>query len=103
MRQVCVLVNLLLIWQDVTEQLAKCGAETERQTRALGVHVTQKDAEIAALKDGQVQQQRRHENEIAELNKKLNILQSEFTDMLTDTVHRLHVQRRAAYSNIAAA
>ena len=69
---------------------------------ALGAHLSQKDAEIAALKDSQVQQQRQHEHEIAELNKKLNILQSEFTDMLTDTVHRLHVQRRAAYSQIAA-
>ena len=88
--------------QDVHEQLSKCGADTAKQTKALGNQLDEKQAEISALKDAQVQQQRRHESELAELNRKLNILQTEFTDMLTETVRHLNIQRRAAYFKIAA-
>lgn len=88
--------------QDVQEHLSKCGADTARQTKALGNQLDEKQAEISGLKDDQVHQQRRHENELAELNRKLNILQTEFKDMLTETVRHLNVQRRAAYFKIAA-
>lgn len=83
------------------EQLLKRGAATEAQAKALEAQLSSKDEEIALLHDKQVQQQRLHQNELAEMSKKQNILQSEFADMLKDTVQHLHAQRKAAYARIA--
>ncbi len=87
--------------QEMQDQLLKRGAATEAQARVLSAQLTSKDAEIAQLMDKQVQQQRIHDNEVTEMQKKQNILQSEFADMLKDTVQHLHAQRRAAYAQIA--
>lgn len=86
--------------QDMQDQLMKRGAATEAQAKALSAQLSEKNGEVAYLKDQEVQQQRLHANEIAELHKKQNILQSEFADMLKDTVQHLHVQRRAAYAKL---
>lgn len=87
--------------QEMQEQLVKRGEATEAHAKALTSQLSEKDGEIALLKDKQVQQQRLHENDIAELNKKQNIMQSEFAEMLKDTVQHLHAQRRAAFAKIA--
>lgn len=87
--------------QEMQDQLLKRGAATEAQAKVLSSQLTLKDAEIAQLMDKQVQQQRLHDNEVTEMQKKQNILQSEFADMLKDTVQHLHAQRRAAYAQIA--
>ena len=86
--------------QDMQDQLMKRGAATEAQAKALSSQLSEKDREVAYAKDQEVQQQRLHANEIAELHKKQNILQNEFADMLKDTVQHLHVQRRAAYAKL---
>ena len=83
------------------EQLMKGGAATEAQVKSLTAQLSDKDAEIAQLKDKQLQQQRVHDNELAEMTKKQNIMQSEFTEMLKDTVQHLHAQRKAAYAKVA--
>lgn len=83
------------------EQLLKRGAATEAQAKALTAQLSSKEQEIAMLHDKQMQQQRLHQNELAEMSKKQNILQSEFAEMLKDTVQHLHAQRRAAYARIA--
>lgn len=83
------------------EQLLKRGAATEAHAKTLAAQLGSKDVEIALLQDKQVQQQRLHQNELAEMNKKQNILQSEFAEMLKDTVQHLHAQRKAAYAKIA--
>lgn len=87
--------------QEMQEQLLKRGATTEAHAKALAAQLSSKDAEISTLHDKQLQEQRLHQNELAELNKKQNILQSEFADMLKDTVQHLHAQRKAAYARIA--
>lgn len=87
--------------QEMQEQLLKRGAATEAQVKALTAQLSSKEQEIAVLHDKQVQQQRLHQNELAEMSKKQNILQSEFADMLKDTVQHLHAQRKAAYARIA--
>ena len=83
------------------EQLLKRGAATEAQAKALTAQLASKDAEIAAVQDKQVQRERLHQNELAEMSKKQNILHSEFADMLKDTVQHLHAQRKAAYAKSA--
>ncbi len=94
-------IRLRLVLQEMQDQLLKCGAATEAQAKVLSSQLTSKDVEIAQLMDKQVQQQRLHDNEVTEMQKKQNILQSEFADMLKDTVQHLHAQRRAAYAQIA--
>ena len=89
------------IIQEMQEQLLKRGAATEAHAKALAAHLSSKDIEIALLAEKQVQQQRLHQNELAEMNKKQNILQSEFAEMLKDTVQHLHAQRKAAYAKVA--
>ena len=59
----------------------KGGAATEAQVKSLTAQLSDKDAEIAQLKDKQLQQQRVHDNELAEMTKKQNIMQSEFAEM----------------------
>ncbi|DBB10812.1 TPA: hypothetical protein ACH3X3_007290 [Trebouxia sp. C0006] len=93
--------NMQRQYKEMQDQLLKRGAATEAQARVLSAQLTSKDAEIAQLMDKQVQQQRIHDNEVTEMQKKQNILQSEFADMLKDTVQHLHAQRRAAYAQIA--
>ena len=83
------------------EQLLRRGAATEAHVKVLTAQLGSKDAEIAMLQDKQVQQQRLHQNELAEMSKKQIILQSEFAEMLKDTVQHLHAQRKAAYARIA--
>ena len=87
--------------QEMQDQLLKRGATTEAHAKALTAQLTSKDADIATLQDQQVQQQRLHQNELSEMTKKQNILQSEFADMLKDTVQHLHAQRKAAFAKIA--
>ncbi len=94
-------IRLRLAAQEMQDQLLKRGAATEAQAKVLSSQLTSKDVEIAQLMDKQVQQQRLHDNEVTEMQKKQNILQSEFADMLKDTVQHLHAQRRAAYAQIA--
>ena len=79
----------------------KRGAATEAHVKALTFQLAEKDTEIAIVKDKHLQQQRLHDNEITELNKKQNILHNEFAEMLKDTVQHLHAQRKAAYAKIA--
>ena len=92
---------LSLVVQEMQDQLLKRGAATEAQAKVLSSQLTSKEVEIAQLRDKQVQQQRLHDNEATEMQKKQNILQSEFADMLKDTVQHLHAQRRAAFAQIA--
>ena len=87
--------------QEMQEQLLKHGAATEAQAKALTAQLCSKDQEIASLQEKQVQQHRLYQNELAEMTKKQNILQSEFAEMLKDTVQHLHAQRKAAYAKVA--
>ena len=86
--------------QEMQDRLTKAGAANEAHVQSLTADLSNKDLEIAQLKDNLVQQQRLHDNEVAEMNKKQNILQNEFTDMLKDTVQHLHAQRKAAYAKV---
>ncbi|KAL3142250.1 hypothetical protein ABBQ38_002593 [Trebouxia sp. C0009 RCD-2024] len=93
--------NMQRQYKEMQEQLLKRGAAIETQAKALTAQLCSKDQEIASLEEKQVQQQRLHQNELAEMTKKQNILQSEFAEMLKDTVQHLHAQRKAAYAKVA--
>lgn len=93
--------NMQRQYKEMQDQLMKRGAATEAHVKALTFQLAEKDTEIAIVKDKHLQQQRLHDNEITELNKKQNILHNEFAEMLKDTVQHLHAQRKAAYAKIA--